>query len=172
MTAVQLRHDAELRCTLVGGDAFEIATGRLGPIALLGPRVVAGYFIEADASVQLVVFRTAPTPGLPVSKVPGVMPLVQVLLDVTGRRRTTRVRRVLQLLRRAHLPLERPSSMFWRRVAALAQARSPLRRNVTLELLEREGLGVVPSLPRRQRLRRCPSSPTTIGDDRHDSRPR
>src|SRR5262245_52206487 len=121
MTAVQLRHDAELRCALVTSEPAATARGRLGPIALLGRRIVAAYFIEADAAAQLVVFRTTPPTGVHVSKVPGVMPFVEVLLDVRGRRRTTRVRRVLQLLRRSGIPLERPSSTFWRRIGALAQ---------------------------------------------------
>jgi hypothetical protein len=140
LTAVQLRYDPEIRCKLVAGTPEATENGRRGPIALFSSRQVVAYTIEAGSSVRLFLFRTTPRSDQTAAKVAGVVPSVELLLDVSGRRRTTRVVRVLRSLHRWGIPLERLAPPFWARLASLAAARSLLRQSLTGELLVREGL--------------------------------
>ena len=152
ITAVQLRYDAHVRCALVAGASEATHDGRRGPIALVPPRRVVAYAIEVASSARLIVFRTAPRSGKRAARVPGVLPFVELLLDVSGDRRTKRVVRVLRSLHRWGIPLERLSLSFWARLAALAAARSTLRHPLTRELLSREErLTVRAGLARRLR---------------------
>jgi hypothetical protein len=140
LTAVQLRDDADLRCTLIAGVPSTITFGTRGPIALLTPRTVVAYLVKSAAHVKVAVFRAPPSERFRQSKVDGVRPHVDLLLEVDGCCRTIRVQRVLRALARWGVSLEVLSASFWTRLGSLAAARSPLRQPLVQELLLREGL--------------------------------
>jgi hypothetical protein len=150
-TALQLRPEGTHRCTLLAGFAAGTLSGRRGSVAVLRPRTVAAYMTEGPHTTQVTVFRTAPHLPSMLVKIAGVAPSVELLLSVTGRRRSMLVVRLLRALDRWGVPLELPSPSFWSRVAALAGSRAPIRRPLLRDLLARDGVSVTAGIRRRYR---------------------
>jgi hypothetical protein len=143
LTAVQLLEGFYLRSELLAGSPLETVRGTLGRIALLPSGCVSVYKVEWRRAVRLIVFRTPPTSGALMSKVAGILPAVQVLLEVAGRRRTTRIARVLRSLNRRGIPLDRLPDAFWARLGAVVVLRESLCLSVTHDLLARTGIATL-----------------------------
>jgi hypothetical protein len=103
-TAIQLRDDDRLRCSIIYGQPSRIFPGMLGKIALVEDGRLMGYHIVNGNRERAFLFRTDLSGGA--QKISGVFPAVSLLVMTRSRFRSARLLAALHEFAEAGVPLE------------------------------------------------------------------
>jgi hypothetical protein len=82
-TAIQLRNDDRLRCSIVYGKTARIIPGMIGKIALVDDGCLIGYHIQNGNRERAFLFRTDAIGGA--QKISGIYPAVRLLVTTRSR---------------------------------------------------------------------------------------
>ena len=150
-TAVQLRSsagDERPRAELLFGTPCDLGEGTLGPVARFESGEVVAYQIRSRRRRRLFVFRTLDVDDHFAVTVPGVLPRVQLLMQLGTAGRIRLVRSLFAYLARTGRDPSALPDVFYTRVGAMLGGRLP-------------GYKILPSLlsayrpkPKRARARR------------------
>ena len=119
LTAVKLRRDPGLIAGLVHGRP----TRTVNDIALFEPDQLVAYMIKGLLHTRVFVFRTRSATDTHASKLPGVHPRAQLLLDTRTVAAAARLRNLLLHCARAGIVPESLSDDFWARLGVLLNGR-------------------------------------------------
>jgi hypothetical protein len=103
-TAIQLRDDDRLRCSIIYGQPSRIIPGMLGKIAIVEDGRLIGYHIVNGNRERAFLFRTDQSEVA--QKISGVVPAVTLLVMTRSRFRTARLLSALHEFAEAGVPLE------------------------------------------------------------------
>jgi hypothetical protein len=103
-TAIQLREDDRLRCSIIYGQPSRIIPGMLGKIAMVDDGRLMGYHIVNGNRERAFLFRTDLSQGA--QKISGVFPAVSLLVMTRSRFRVARLLVALHEFAEAGVPLE------------------------------------------------------------------
>ena len=121
-TAVQLRQEETLVCSLAFGTPSFMRKGGHGRIAVFDPGRLVGYLIESQRRARIFLFRTVEDPA-GTTLVPGVAPRVRLLASLRSRGSTARLRNLLTYAARKGCDPEGLSDAFFVRAAAVLAGR-------------------------------------------------
>ncbi|TQF13422.1 hypothetical protein FJV41_23825 [Myxococcus llanfairpwllgwyngyllgogerychwyrndrobwllllantysiliogogogochensis] len=126
VTAIQLREEATLSCSLFYGAPYSQRRGHHGPIALFGANAIVGYLVVQKHRPRCWVLRTW-TVGAEgeLLHIPGVYPDVTKLIEVNTWGRVDRLRSLFEYLKREGVTVEQLPDSFFLRVAAVLGGRLP-----------------------------------------------
>jgi|GEM_PF-2363238 len=103
-TAIQLRDDNRLRCSIVYGKVARFIPGMMGKIALVDDGCLIGYHIVNGNRERAFLFRTDMSGGI--QKISGIYPKVMLLVATRSRFRTTTLLSLLQEFNEERIPLD------------------------------------------------------------------
>jgi hypothetical protein len=131
LTAVRLHSDEGFSATVVHGQPDR----GIANVALFSPGRLVAYMLATPIWTRVYVFRTLAKPGATHSRIPGVAPRVDLLLDTRTRAAAARIRNMFRYFARNGRPPESLSETFWLRLGVLLGGR--LRRGPHLPSLLR-----------------------------------
>ena len=138
-TAVQLRNEAELLCSVFFGSPVSTIQGQQGDIALFSSGTLVGYMTVQHRKTRAYLFRTGEENGS--EKVAGVYPSVTLLVEARSRGNVRKLFRLVHYLRRKKVPLQELPDMFFCRVHALLASRNMSNQEINALVLKCRTIG-------------------------------
>ncbi|AOS84373.1 hypothetical protein BIU88_09670 [Chlorobaculum limnaeum] len=120
-TAIQLRDDSRLCCSMVYGKATKINPGMMGKIALVDDGCLVGYHIINGNRERAFLFRADASRGG--QKISGIYPAVTLLVSTRSRFRAGRLLAFLRECNESGVSLETFSDDCFHRLNAMLEGR-------------------------------------------------
>jgi len=120
-TAIQLRDDSRLRCSIVYGNVARFIPGLMGKIALVDDGSLIGYHIVNGNRERAFLFRADVSEGR--QKLSGIFPAVRLLVSTRSRFRAGKLLAFLKLCSESGLSLEAFSDDCFHRLNAMLEGR-------------------------------------------------
>lgn len=119
-TAVQLRSDHDIHCTLIYGSPVSYNQGLRGKIALFSDSQLVIYCISKGRKHRAFIFKTCISGR---DRVPGVFPAVRLLAEAKTKGKITRLTRILSALTRREFDVSNLDEGFFIRINAILDNR-------------------------------------------------
>jgi hypothetical protein len=115
-TAVQLRQDHDLQCSIIYGSPFSYSPGKYGKIALFNESQLIIYCISKGRKQKAFVFRSCRNGS---DRIPGVYPAVTLLAEAQTKGKVTRLMRIIAALSRRDFDISGLDDGFFVRINAI-----------------------------------------------------
>lgn len=120
-TAIQLRDESRLRCSIVYGNVARFIPGMMGKIALVDDGSLVGYHIVNGNRERAFLFRADVSGGA--QKISGIFPAVRLLVSTRSRFRAGKLLAFLEECNKAQLMLDAFPDDCFHRLNAMLEGR-------------------------------------------------